>query len=176
MLSIECTHAAVVACHASPAALDSLPAADGAFGCRVAPDELLLVAPAAQLAESVRQATEYFARIEPSALVCDQSDGWSAFSLRGDEAPSVFAQLSAVPLPREYPAFAQGAVAGGGAKILSFEGVIHLLVPSTLRHHVATRLQDVSEGGPLLPDSAGSFGSGTTAPSDIDGAAAPALR
>lgn len=119
MPDIERTHTAVVACHASPAALDALLAVPGTFECRVAPDELLLVAPPWMLAECERRAAEHFASVEPTALVVDQSDGWSGFSLRGDEAPAVFAQLSAIPLPVRRPAFVQGAVAGGSAKSCS---------------------------------------------------------
>jgi len=147
VLSIERAHAAVVACFASPQALDTLPVQPGTHRCRVAPDELLLVAATPELAGvTERRATEHFAAAEPDALVIDQSDGWCAFTLRGDEADNVFAQLSTVPLPARRPAFLQGAVAGGSAKIMACDGYIELFVPSTLRHHVASRLQDVCRG------------------------------
>lgn len=176
MLSIERTHAAVVACYASPQALDSLPVVLETHDCRVAPDELLLIAPPALLVETERRAAEHFAAVEPTALVLDQSDGWSAFTLRGDEADSVFAQLSAVPLPIGRPAFVQGAVAGGSAKILLFDGVIHVLVPSTLRYHLAARLHDVCRGQPLVPATEIAFVSDPTTPPYQDGAVIPALR
>ena len=176
MLSIERTHAAVVACYASPKALDSLPAIPGTRDCRIAPDEVLLIAPPAHLAESERRAAEHLAATEPSALVLDQSDGWSVFTLRGDEARSVFAQLSAVPLPMGRQAFLQGAVAGGSAKILVLDDVIHVLVPSTLCHHVAARLKDVCVGRAMVPDAEIAFVSYAPSPSYQDGAIAPALR
>jgi hypothetical protein len=171
VLSIERTHVAVVACYASPQALDSLPAVPGTHECRVAPDERLLVAPPTLLAETERRATEHFAIVEPTALVLDQSDGWSAFTIRGDEAHSIFAQLSAVPLPIGRPAFLQGAVAGGSAKILLLDGVIHVLVPSTLRHHLATRLHDLCGGRAVVPATEVAFVS-----DQAIGAATPALR
>jgi sarcosine oxidase gamma subunit len=146
VLDIECAHAAVVACFASPQALDTLPVQPGTHQCRVAPDELLLVAPPALAGDTERRVTEHFAAAEPDALVIDQSDGWCVFTLRGDEADYVFAQLSTVPLPARRPAFLQGAVAGGSAKIMVRDGYIELFVPSTLRHHVASRLQDVCRG------------------------------
>ncbi|MEP7344370.1 MAG: hypothetical protein ABI877_03845 [Gemmatimonadaceae bacterium] len=176
MLSIERTRTAVVACYATPQALDALPVLPGTYDCRVAPDEMLLVAPPLHLAETERRAAEHFAVFDPTALVLDQSDGWSAFSLRGDEGLSIFAQLSAVPLPRERPAFLQGAVAEGAAKILLFDGVIHLLVPSTLRHHLANRLNDVCVGRASVPDHEVGFVCDSNASSYDIGAATPALR
>lgn len=143
MLSIQRTHAAIVACYASAAALDSLPAIPNVYPCRVAPDELWLIAPPELLADTHRCAVEYCAHTDPTALVLDQSDGWTTFTLRGDEGPWTFAQLSAIPLPPTRPAFVQGAVAGGAAKVLLLDGIVHVLVPSTLRHHLAARLQDV---------------------------------
>ncbi len=174
MLSIERTHAAVVACCASPQALDTLPAHPGTHQCRVTPDELLLVAPPALLRDTERRTTEHFAAADPTALVLDQSDGWSVFTLRGDEADSVFARLSTVPLPARRPAFVQGAVAGGSAKILLFDGVIHVLVPSTLRHHVAARLQDVCGGWPAIPAAEIAFASDPATPPFHASAAIPA--
>lgn len=175
VLSIQRTHAAVVACHASAAALDSLPALPNAYACRVAPDELWLIAPPALLAETVQRAAEHCASTEATALVLDQSDGWTAFTLRGDEAISVLAQLSALPFPATRLAWVQGAVAGGAAKILLLDGVVHVLVPSTLRHHVAARLHDVCGTRASVPSSEIPFpgGQSTSSPAPT---ATPALR
>jgi hypothetical protein len=176
VLNIDRTHTAVVACYASSQALDSLPPAlPGTHECRVARDELLLVAPPTLLAETERWAAEHFASVEPSALVLDQSDGWSAFTLRGDEAPSVFAQLSELPLPMGRQAFIQGAVAGGSAKILLNDDMIHVLVPSTLRHNLADRLRDVCGGRAVVPDTEIAFVSDSATPSYRDRATTPAL-
>jgi hypothetical protein len=176
VLDIERTHAAVVACFASPAALDSLPAHLGTHQCRVAPDELLLVAPPALLGDTERRAATHFAAADPAALVLDQSDGWSVFTLRGDEADSVFARLSTVPLPARRPAFVQGAIAGGSAKVIVLEGCLHLFVPSTLRHHLAARLQDVCWSRPVIPAAEAAFASDTETPPFHAGAATPARR
>lgn len=176
MLSIERAHAAVVACFASPHVLDTLSVQPGTHRCRVAPDELLLVAPPALVGDTERRATEHFAAAEPDALVIDQSDGWCAFTLRGDEADTIFAQLSTVPLPVRRPAFLQGAVAGGSAKIMVLEGCIHLLVPSTLRHHLAARLQDVCRGRAVVAAAEIAFVSDPATPPFEYGAAIPALR
>jgi hypothetical protein len=114
-----------------------------AYACRVAPDELWLIAPPELLADTERCAAEHFSRADPTALVLDQSDGWTTFTLRGDEGRWIFAQLSTIPLPSARPAFVQGAVAGAAAKVLLLDGVVHVLVPLTLRQHLTARLHDV---------------------------------
>ena len=174
MLSVERTHAAVIACYASGATLDALPAPPNAYACRVAPDELWLIAPLELLADTERRATEYCARTEPTALVLDQSDGWTAFTLRGDEALSVLAQLSALPFPAARPAWMQGAVAGGAAKILLLDGEVHVLVPLTLRHHLAARLRDVCGSLTSIPVSEIAFTGDPRMPTSSSRAVPPA--
>ena len=177
MLNIHRTNATVVACYADPPALDSLPAVPhGTHGCRVAPDELLLVAPPTERAETERWAIDHFASADPSAMVLDQSDGWSAFTLRGDEARSVFAQLSEVPLPLRGRTFLQGAVAGGSAKVLLLDDAIHVLVPSTLRDNFAGRLRDVCGSRAVVPDTEVEFAGDSATALYQDGATTPALR
>jgi len=177
VLDITRTNATVVACYADPQALDSLPVVPpGTHGCRVAPDELLLVAPPTERAETERWAADHFASADPSAMVLDQSDGWSAFTLRGDEAPSVFAQLSDVPLPLSRRAFLQGAVAGGSAKVLILDDAIHVLVPSTLRDNLAGRLRDVCGGRAIVPDTEVVVAGDSATAQYQGGAATPALR
>ena len=176
MLSLERTHASVVSCWASPEALDALAILSGAHKCRVAPDEVLFLSAPAQVADVQRQAAAFFATVEPSALILDQSDGWTMFTLRGDEADRVFAQLSVVPPPSERPAFVQGAVAGGSAKMLFLEGCIRVLVPSTLRHHLAARLRDVCGELVTIPATETPFVIEPVVTLHQDGAATPALR
>lgn len=177
MLNIDRINTTVVACYADPQALDSLPAAPvGAHPCRVAPDELLLVAPPTHRAETERWAVDHFALADPTAMVLDQSDGWSAFTLRGDEAASVFAQLSDIPLPPPgRRAFVQGAVAGGSAKVLLLDDTIHVLVPSTLRDNFAGRLRDVCGARAVVPDTEIALTSDSAA-SHHAGATSPAFR
>ena len=111
-----------------------------------------------------------------TTMVLDQSDGWSAFTLRGDEAPSVFAQLSDVPLPLRRRAFLQGAVAGGSAKVLILDDAIHVLVPSTLRDNLAGRLRDVCGGRAIVPDTELVVAGDSATAQYQGGAATPALR
>jgi hypothetical protein len=176
VLSIERTHAAVVACHASPAALDALGDWPGTYACRVAGDEVLLVAPPALLPDVLRTATERVAGHDPSALVLDQTDGWCTLTLRGDEADAAYSQLSTVPLPERRPAFVQGAVAGGSAKVLALDGVLHLLVPSMLGHNLATRLNDVCRGRATVPVAETAFAGGLDSPPHQARAATAAPR
>ncbi len=56
--------------------------------------------------------------------------------------------LAVFPFPGARPAFLQGAVAGGSAKLLLLPGVVHLLVPYPLRDHLERRLRDVA--GPTV--------------------------
>lgn len=145
MLEIQRCHAAIVECHAGASALDALPAQPAVERCRVAPDELLLVAPPAMLDDVLRRAAAHLAGAEPAALVLDQSDGWAIFTLRGDDAMAPLARLSVIAFPTTRPAFVQGAVAGGSAKLLLLSGAVHLLVPFPLRDHLKRRLRDVCD-------------------------------
>jgi hypothetical protein len=171
VLEIRRCHAAIVGCHASAAALEllarlpspRLEVGESAVGgggdsvverLRVAPDEMLLLAPPSRLEEVRRWATTAVNKVEPGALVLDQSDGWAIFSLLGDDGLVALRQLAMFPFPETRPVFLQGAVAGGSAKLLLLPGVVHLLVPYPLRDHVERRLRDVCGPARLL------FGSG----------------
>jgi hypothetical protein len=142
-LEIRRCCAAVVECHASAAALQSLPGLPGVHACRVAPDELLLLAAPSRVDDLLRQAQAQLAAAEPDALVLDQSDGWVIFSLHGEAALDLLRMLSVLSIPEARPAFVQGAVAGGSAKLLFLPGVVHLLVPYPLRDHIDRRLREV---------------------------------
>lgn len=151
MLEIARFHACLIACHGSAPALDALAVPAGVQALRVAPDELLLLAPPARTDELLRRATAHLAVVEPGAVAVDQSDGWAIFGLPGhlpghssiDEGLLALRQLTVMPLPDRRPAFVQGAVAGGPAKLLLLPGIVHLLVPFALRDHVERRLRDV---------------------------------
>lgn len=149
MLEIGRFHAAIVECHAGAAALDALRVPEGVHACRVAPDELLLLAAPSRVGELLQRATAHLAVAEPRALVVDQSDGWTIFSLAGDGGLTALAQLALFPVREHRPAFLQGAVAGGPAKLLLLPGVVHLLVPFALRDHVEARLRDVCAARPF---------------------------
>ena len=149
MLEIGRFHAAIVECHAAAAALDALKVPPGAHACRVAPDELLLIAAPGRLDELLQRARAHLAVVEPGALVLDQSDGWTIFSLAGDGGMTALSQLALFPIRQRRPAFVQGAVAGVSAKLLLESGVIHLLVPCAAGDHVAGRLRDVCAARPF---------------------------
>jgi sarcosine oxidase gamma subunit len=155
--------AAVIACLARAEALDAVPA-DGAYACRVAPDELLLVGPHSARGELEQAAAERLVELDPDALVVDQSDGWAAWTLEGEDRDEAFARLSAVPLPDTRPAFLQGAVAGVQGKVIASPRRTHVLVVSTVGHHVRRRLLaacadlEVSEGVPAELAAKGAVG------------------
>lgn len=149
MLEIGRLHAGIVECHAGAPALDALPVPPGVHACRVAPDEVLLVAPPSRTDELLRRATATLAVVEPGSLVVDQSDGWAIFSLPGEEGMLALRQLALFPFPERRPAFLQGAVAGGSAKLLMLPGVVLLLVPFALRDHVERRLREVCAATPV---------------------------
>jgi hypothetical protein len=143
VLEIGRFRAALVECHASARALDALTVPAGTHLCRVTPDELLLLGAPERLDELLRRAIAQLAVVEPGGLVVDQSDGWTIFSLPGEAGLLALRQLSFLPIPERRPAFLQGSVAGGPAKLLFLDGLVHLLVPFALRDHLAGRLRDV---------------------------------
>jgi hypothetical protein len=147
VLEVGRFRAGLVECHASARALDTLTVPAGAHLCRVAPDELLLLGAPERIDELLRRAIAQLAVVEPGALVVDQSDGWTIFSLPGEAGLLALRQLSFLPIPERRPAFLQGAVAGGPAKLLFVDGLVHLLVPFALRDHLARRLRDLFAAG-----------------------------
>ncbi len=68
-LEIQRSRAAVVECHAREGVLASLPAMANVHACRVAPDELLLLAPPALGDEVRRRAEAHLAGAGRGALV-----------------------------------------------------------------------------------------------------------
>ena len=120
---------AVIACHADAETLDALVAPGlGTRTLRVAPDEILVVGPAAMAADVLREVRDRVSALERDALVLDVSDGWSAWSLAGPDAPSAFSFLS----PLEAPApdgWIQGDVARVLAKVIGeADGSLTMLV------------------------------------------------
>ena len=127
-------------CLAEAAQLDALPAVDAAFPCRVAPDELLLVAPAGSHPDLLGQVAGLLEDGDPHALVLDQTPGWSVWSLAGPNVWRAFARLSAIPVPSTRPAFVQGTIAEVPGKAVVLADRLHLLVPSPLGHHLRARV------------------------------------
>jgi hypothetical protein len=166
VLRVSRASAAIIACYATPATLDALPVPRDTHSCRVAPEELWLVAPVLEGGAVLSSAAAHLTAQEPTALAIDQSDGWVVRSLFGDDALTVLAQLSVFRFPDMRPEFVQGVFAGAPAKLLLLFGAVHVFVPHPLRHHVDARLRDVggaaahvglemsasAHGGPLSSD------------------------
>jgi hypothetical protein len=130
------SQAAIIACLDTAAVLDGMPAKPVAFRARVAPEELLLIGPAAAAAELLAYATACLERAGSAGLAIDVSDAWSVCTVAGADAGEVWARLSENRLPDARPAFVQGAIASIPAKTIAGDGEIHMLTPSNLGHHV----------------------------------------
>ena len=139
MLEMTPVRTAVVRCFGTPRALDAFPPA-GAALARVAPDELWLLAPATSRNDLAKRAKAYLAGADPDGTALDHTDGWVAWTLGGPKVLTAFSRLSAIDLPRERPAFVQGAVAEIPAKALLQSDHLHLLVPAQFAHHMARRI------------------------------------
>ena len=140
MLELAKAEATVLCCLAQPDHLDSLSSLDGVFGCRVAADELLLLAPAGVHRELFDHVAGLLEERDPHAVVVDQTPGWSVWMLAGSDVWRAFARLSAIPLPTERPAFVQGAIAEVPGKAVLLLDCIHLLVPAPVGHHLRRRV------------------------------------
>lgn len=138
MLELIETPTAVVDCLAEPAALDAMVVPSRSVPCRVAADEILLLAHPAEASDVVRQASARLGVLDPDGLAHDVSDGWSSWTLRGSEANQILARLSEIEPPER--GFVQGKVAGVPAKILAAPGRLHLMVPSMWGEHLRERL------------------------------------
>jgi sarcosine oxidase gamma subunit len=138
VLELSRTEVAVVACLASPEALDALEPPAGARPYRTAPDELLLLCPPGAGAETLAAAGSALRERDPDALVLEVTDGWCAWTLSGPDAREAFARLSALELPERGKV--QGELARVPAKVLVEAERLHLLVPSSWAEHVRERV------------------------------------
>lgn len=102
---------------AAPTALDAAQWPDGALALRLARDEVLVTAVVAP--ESLD---------DPHAIV-EQDTGFAGAWIPSDEALDFLAQVCEWELPRERPAFAQGAVAGLPLKLWFEHARVLFLVP-----------------------------------------------
>lgn len=136
MRELTPTEAAIVACHDEPPKLDELEPPTGAIVARVAQDEIWLVGDRARRAELLAVAR---ARL-PGALVVDQTDGWSGWTLDRARGHEVLDRLMLAPVPRDAQGLVQGAIAGVAGKVIAGTGALHLLVPSPLGHHLRDRI------------------------------------
>jgi hypothetical protein len=133
---------AVVLCSADAAALDALVApGHGAMTLRAAPDEALFLCPPGLAHDVAREVEDRIAALDGDALVLDVSDGWAAWSLRGDDAGRAFSYLSALDLPTGH-GFVQGDVARVGAKVYVEDADVTILVPAYWGEHLRRRAID----------------------------------
>jgi hypothetical protein len=159
VLELHWTDAAIIACSANASVLERLTAPAGVFGARVAPDELWWIGATANRDALLEQAQNALASAD--ALVVDQSDGWDAWTIRGDDHPVVLERLMLAPLPPERPAFIQGAITGVPGKVVAVRGAVHLFVPSPVGHLLRDRILSVmadlqpieSKPAPFTPSS-----------------------
>jgi hypothetical protein len=150
VLEVSPVRAAVVTVVADAVAVDAVASAAGDAALRVAPDEAMLIGDASEAGPLERLALDSSARLDPDALVLETSDGWSAWSLRGDAVLEAFARLSRIPPPpsgaeQGEVAGVQGEVAEVPAKVLFREGELLFLVPAMWREHVRDRILSACE-------------------------------
>jgi hypothetical protein len=129
----------VVVCCAERDVLDAMVSVDGALALRVAPDEALIVGPGHDCDALLDAASGTIAARDPHALVVDQSDAWAVWALRGTQVAEALARLTAFPIPSA-PGFAQGLVAHVPGKLIVQAGGAHVMVPSSLGHHLRARV------------------------------------
>ena len=141
MPDLTLTQVAAIACHASEGAIDAVVAAVGASACRVAPDEALLLGRPGEATKIVTAVSKKVTALDDDAVVLDATDGWTMWTLEGDDAREAFARLSAVPLPDE--GFTQGDVGHVPVKVLVREERIHLVVPAMWGAFLRERILDV---------------------------------
>jgi hypothetical protein len=138
VLDLIPARATVIAYLASRKALDRVLGGEAHTIFRIAADEVWLVSSREARAETLAAARRLLI-YEPSALVIDQTDGWAAWTLRG-EAEEAFARLSIIPLPDAGPSFLQGFVAHLPAKVIATLSALHILVPAPVSHHLRDRV------------------------------------
>jgi hypothetical protein len=133
------TDASVVACFATPQALDLFEApSKEVMHCRVAPDEAMLLGEPGAAGEMVRAAGAALAEGDPDGLVLDATEGWAIWTLAGAGAFDAFRRCSAVdPAGRTYTA---GDVARVPVRIVSLANRLDLLVAAMWGDHLRRRL------------------------------------
>jgi hypothetical protein len=119
-------------------ALDRVQIPPGVKHGRVAPDELLWLGDPEQAGALEAEGKRQLAGAGERALVVDNSDGWTLFSIVGDGRADALARLSSLRLPDE--GFRQGNVAGVPGKVFARAGRIDVLCTSDVRWYVRERL------------------------------------
>jgi hypothetical protein len=129
----------LIVCSSDAAALDALVApGHGARTLRTAPDEALFLSSPDVAHDVAREVEDRIAALDGDALVLDVSDGWAAWTLRGDDAGRAFSSLSALDPPAG-DGFVQGDVARVAAKVFVEDADVTILVPAYWREHLRRR-------------------------------------
>ena len=134
----------LVGCFASKEACDALERTAQASVFRIAEDEVMLIGASAD--SDVRAAAQ---ELDPEAVVLDVTDGWTAWSLSGDDVQRAFCHVSELRLPDE--GFIQGEVAGVPARVAVSRDRLDLFVEAMWGEHLRDRLSrcpGVSETAP----------------------------
>jgi len=140
VLELSLLEAAIVACYATADVLDGWSPPSTSFVARVAPDELWVIGPRAERDTLSRLVEQSLRPVAPDALVVDQTDGWTAWSIEGPSASHALARLTVMPLDQRSTALQQGAVAGVPAKVLATTSGYQVLVPAPVGHHLRDRV------------------------------------
>jgi hypothetical protein len=140
VLEIRRSQTAVISCRDEAMVLNGMPQWDGIFPGRVAPDELLLIGPASAKNELLQDASQHLRQAGAFGVAVNMSDAWTVWTIIGQEADHVWAMLSQNSIPKERPAFVQGAVASVPGKAIILNSTIHVLTPSPLGHHLPHRI------------------------------------
>lgn len=141
MLELALTRVSVVDCASDAASLDALAASTHMLVLRIAPDEALVVGPPGDADALVDEMRSSVTGVDPDGVVVDATDGWTVWTLSGEDAPHAFARLSAVALPDE--GWIQGRVAGVPAKAIVDPGAIHVLVAAMWSDHVRSLVRAI---------------------------------
>ena len=139
VLELTLLEATIVACYAAATVLDTWRPAGGHVA-RVARDELWILGPRADRCALLRAAESSLHALAPGALVIDQTDGWTGWSLTGTAAAHAMARLTVMRLDRHEGELHQGAVAGVPAKVILTESEFRIFVPSPVGHHLRDRV------------------------------------
>ena len=145
MADLITTRASLIACMATPEALDTL---EGAH--RIAPDEALVVT-APKGAGRAAAIQEALVPHDPHAMVVETTDAWQGLTLAGQGARQIFAHLSQLALP-ETEGFVQGDVGRLPAKLLvrAPGDRVTMFVPASQAHALRERILGL--GAVLRPE------------------------
>lgn len=138
MLELARTEAALVGCFASAEALDAVHTPKTVTACRVARDELLLIGAPGSAARVAAAASKALHGGDDDALVLDVTDGWTVWTLGGEDAHDAFERLSMLELPAA--GVVQGDVARLPVKVVVDGERLHLAVPSSWAAYLRERI------------------------------------